>query len=201
MKLKNSITTLLVVWISAFYILATYLPNLLGTPLPLQEELFLIKKALFPDGQIHGVMAGEWWRVITVVLTHGSWTHLLFNMLALFQLGNLVENFYGRARYIFILLISLLVASAATLIFDPTNIPAVGASGMIFGLFSAMLVTGKRMGVDYRQVGVVIALNLAMTFIMPNIDWHAHVGGLIGGALATFILRAFPKRRAQLYYY
>jgi membrane associated rhomboid family serine protease len=53
-----------------------------------------------------------------------------------------------------------------------------------------MLVTGRRMGVDYRSVGGVIAVNLLITFVVPNVDWHAHVGGIIGGAAATYLVRA-----------
>jgi rhomboid protease GluP len=78
----------------------------------------------------------------------------------------------------------------ASFYFNPENVPAVGVSGAIFGLFAAMLVTGKRMGVDYRSVGGIIVVNLIITFVVPQIDWHAHVGGLVGGAAATYIIKA-----------
>jgi len=59
-----------------------------------------------------------------------------------------------------------------------------------------MVVAGKKMPVDYKQVLGYLAINLVIGFTLPNIDWHAHVGGLLGGALAAVILRAYPRRRA-----
>ena len=195
MKLKNSLTTTLIVVISGFFIVATYAPTITWGGVGLQEHLLLINKAIFPDNQVHGVYAGEWWRVLTVVLTHASWLHLGMNMLVLFQLGNIVEGYYGRTRYSIILLASTVSASFASLLLDPLNQPSVGASGMIFGLFGAMALTGKKMGVDYRQVMAYLVLNLVIGFAIPNVDWHAHVGGLIGGLLAALILQALPHHR------
>jgi len=192
MNLKNSLTTTLIVVISGFFIVATYAPTITWGGLGLQEHLLLINQATFPDNQVHGVFAGEWWRVFTVVLTHASWLHLGMNMLVLFQLGNIVENFYGRTRYIFILVASTLSASFASLWLDPANQPSVGASGMIFGLFAAIVFSGKKMGVDNRQVLGYLVLNLVIGFAVPNVDWHAHVGGLVGGLVATFIVRLSP---------
>ncbi len=195
MKLKNSLTTNLIVVISGFFIIANYVPKITWGGLGLQDNLLLINKAIFSDGRIHGVFAGEWWRVFTVVLTHASWIHLGMNMLVLFQLGTIVERFYGLTRYAFILLISTVGASFASLWLDPSNQPSVGASGMIFGLFGAMVIAGKRMPVQYGQVLGYLALNLVIGFTIPNVDWHAHVGGLIGGGLAALLLRARTPRQ------
>ena len=196
MKLKNSLTTTLIVVISGFFIIANYAPTITWGGLGLQEHLLLINKAVFNDNQVHGVFAGEWWRVLTVVLTHANWLHLGSNMLVFFQLGNIIERFYGRARYGFILLASTLVASFSVLWLDPVNQPSVGASGMIFGLFGVMLVTGKKMGVDFRQVMGLLVLNIAFSFV-PGVDWHAHAGGLVGGLLAALALQTIPSRKHQ----
>ena len=195
MKLKNSLTTNLIVVISGFFIIANYAPKITWGGLGLQDNLLLINKAIFSDGRINGVFAGEWWRVFTVVLTHASWIHLGMNMLVLFQLGTIVERFYGLTRYAFILLISTVGASFASLWLDPSNQPSVGASGMIFGLFGAIVIAGKRMPVQYGQVLGYLALNLVIGFTIPNVDWHAHVGGLIGGGLAALLLRARTPRQ------
>ncbi len=198
MKQKNSLTTYLIVVISGFYFTAQYYPNILRLGITLQEELYLIKNAYFPDGSMHGVVQGEYWRFITVALTHGSITHLLFNMLAFWQLGNIIEKIYGKTTYSVILLGSLLMGSLASYIFNPSNVPAVGASGMIFGLFASLLVTNRKNTVDYKNVIGVIVVNLLITFLVPNIDWHAHVGGLIGGALTTLIVRGFNRPQQRL---
>ena len=194
MKLKNSLTTNLIVVISGFFIIANYAPKITWGGLPLQDQLLLVGKAPLTDGSFIGVDAGQWWRIFTVVLTHASWLHLGMNMLVLFQLGIIVERFYGKSRYAFILLLSTVLASGASLLLDAQDQLSVGASGMIFGLFGAMVVAGKRMPVNYGQVVGYLVLNLVLGFAIPNVDWHAHVGGLLGGALAAVILRAFPKR-------
>ena len=93
---------------------------------------------------------------------------------------------------------ALLAGSAASYFFNPSNVPAVGASGMIFGLFSALLVTSRKHGIDYKNVVGVIVINLLITFLVPNIDWHAHVGGLVGGALTTYLVGTFNRPQKRL---
>lgn len=195
MKLKNSLTTNLIVVIAGFYIVATYASSITWGGIPLQYHLLLVNQLPLTDGSFIGVGSGEWWRIFTVVLTHASWLHLGMNMLVLFQLGNIVEHFYGAGRYTFILILSTLCASTLSLLLDPSTQPSVGASGMIFGLFGAMVVAGKRMPVNYREVLGYLVINLVISFAVPNVDWHAHVGGLAGGALAALALKAFPRRR------
>lgn len=196
MKLKNSLTTVLIVVIVGFYIVANYEPNISWGGLTLQDQLLLVGRV--PQTNI-GVFAGQWWRIITVAFTHASWIHLGSNMLALFQLGNIVERFYGKSRYAFLLIVSLVTSSLAAVFLMPVGQPCVGASGMIFGLFGVMLVTGKRMGVDYRQVLGLIVLNLVLTFAIPGIAWQAHLGGLAGGYIAAqFInLMGNPGRKQE----
>ena len=196
MKLKNSITTNLIVVISGFFIVAKYAPAITWGGLGLQDHLLLINKAVFSDNQVHGVFVGEWWRVFTVVLTHAGWLHLGLNMLVFFQLGNIVERHYGKPRFGFLLLVCALGASFSSLWLDPANQPSVGASGMIFGLFGVMLISGKKMGVDFRQIVGLLLLNIAFSFV-PGIDWHAHAGGLVSGLLVALIFQAIPRRRVR----
>jgi len=196
---RNSLTTILIVVISGAYIVGKYFANVIPG-IQFEYRLFLIKYALFPDNQWHGIQAGEWYRYFTVALTHANITHILFNMLALYSLGTAVENYYGRLKYSAILIASLFSASYISNYFAIPTMPAVGASGMIFGLFGAIMVTGQKMGVDYRQTLGVIAVNLLITFIPgSNIDWHAHLGGLVGVAIITLIIGGLhrPKQRLR----
>ena len=139
-----------------------------------------------------GVDQGQYYRLITVALVHGGWLHLIFNMLALFSIGTLIENFYGRNKYIVILLASLLAGSLTSYLFNPPQTVAVGASGMIFGLFGALAIAGRALGANLKEVGSLIAINIAIPVFIPGIDWKAHLGGLAGGLLTSALLR--PKR-------
>lgn len=173
MRQRQSITQSLIILIVGVFIIQQYLyPGLFE-----QFVLFGPK-----------VKNGEYWRLFTVALLHANWMHLLFNMLALWSIGTPVEQIFGRGRYIFLFLGSLLTASIASAYFGPAAL-AVGASGAIFGLFGALLAIGRRAGANYQNVTGTIVLNLLITFIVPGIDWRAHVGGLIGGYLiAQFLI-------------
>jgi membrane associated rhomboid family serine protease len=114
-------------------------------------------------------------------------------MLALFSLGMVVENYLGRNKYILLLISSLFFGSITSFLFNPINAVAVGSSGMIFGLFGSLLILGKQMGANLKESAGLLAINLAIPFLIPGIDWKAHLGGLIGGALTTLAFR--PKRQ------
>ena len=156
--------------------------------------LTLVQPNLQFDLALSGIEVnnGQYYRLLTVALVHGGWVHLICNMLALFSIGTPIENFYGKNKYIFILFTSLISGSLASYLFNPLNTYAVGASGMIFGLFGALAVTGKRMGANLKEASTLIAVNLAIPFLIPGIDWKAHLGGLVGGCLATLVVK--PKK-------
>ena len=140
------------------------------------------------------VINGEYYRILTVALLHGGLLHLGFNLYSLHLLGTPVEAFFGKGRYLTIFIGSLIAASLASLTFNPPYVYSIGASGAIFGLFGALAVGGKRMGVDFRSIGTIVAINFALGFIMSGIDWHAHLGGLLGGAAVTWVLQRARER-------
>ena len=134
------------------------------------------------------VAAGEYWRLWSVTLLHGDPIHLLFNMYALFLAGPIVERWYGRLRFLVLYLVLAAAGSTASFVFGG-DVPAVGASGAIFGLFGMLLAAGRlHHPVDRQsrglvgQLGIVIAINLAFGFASGGqIDNAAHVGGLVAG--------------------
>jgi rhomboid protease GluP len=135
------------------------------------------------------VQAGEYWRLLTVALTHAGLLHLGLNMYALWIIGPLGEALYGRATFIAIYLLAALGGSIASYLFNA--VPAVGASGAIFGLFGLVFVsnfihkpalTRQARGLT-SQIGILIVINLAFGFVPgTNIDYMAHIGGLIVGS-------------------
>lgn len=135
----------------------------------------------------------EPWRMVTSAFLHSTdILHIAFNMYALWILGNALEPAFGRLRFTAIYLISALAGSVGVLLLSPIDTPVVGASGAVFGLFGALFVVQKKRGGDVRQIVVLLLINAALGFIIPNISWQAHLGGLIGGALCAVVIAFVP---------
>jgi membrane associated rhomboid family serine protease len=182
-RVNNTLTNQLLLALVATYLGLQIYPDL-------EEHLFLFNRAILSDGEIHGVAKGEWWRLITAGFLHAGFTHLLFNSLALYTLGTPFEAFYGRARYALLLLGSLIAGSYTSITFNAENQVSVGASGAIFGLFGALLVAGRRLVAEMRSILTLLAINAVIAVAIPDIDWRAHLGGFIAGAIVTAIFKA-----------
>jgi membrane associated rhomboid family serine protease len=150
--------------------------------------------SLFSQWALQGaaVSNGDWWRLVGAMFLHGSIFHLMFNMLALYWLGTIIEQALGTPRFLLVYFVSGLAGSAGALWFSTAFDVTVGASGAIFGLIGALLIleylaTGSLMG----QAMVLILVNLALTFAVPGISIGGHLGGLAGGVAATYALLRF----------
>jgi membrane associated rhomboid family serine protease len=157
--------------------------------------------SLFSDGALVGAairIDGDWYRLVTAMFLHGSLLHLAFNILALYWFGSIVEQAIGTMRFLLVYFASGLAGSAGALLLSDPFTPTVGASGAIYGILGALLV------LEYRATGTfagpvlgLIALNLALTFAIPNISIGGHLGGLVGGVLAMFALSQFRDARPR----
>ena len=145
-----------------------------------------------------GVADGEYYRLLTSAFLHGGILHLLLNMYALFLFGPQIEAAFGRWRFTALYLVSALGGSALSYAFSPPNQPSLGASGAVFGLLGAFLVVSRRLRRDTTPVLVLLAINLGYGFLVPRIDWRAHVGGLVAGALVALVLAYAPRERRTL---
>ena len=134
--------------------------------------------------------SNEWYRLITVALTHAGLLHLGFNMYSLMVLGNPLEAAFGSRKLLIVFFVSLLTGSLASAYFASAYSYSVGASGAIFGLFGAFVIVGKRIGADIRSIIVIIGINFFIGFAMGGVDWRAHLGGLIGGVVAAQLVMA-----------
>jgi membrane associated rhomboid family serine protease len=152
-------------------------------------------------GRVVGVAQGEYYRLITSAFLHAGITHILFNMFALAQIGPVLERALGRSRYLALYLLSALGGSVAAFLLAPLNQPSVGASGAIFGLFGAYYVVVRRLGGETGPIVILLIVNLVITFSVPNIDWRAHLGGLITGAVLAAAFAYAPRgpRQAQVH--
>jgi membrane associated rhomboid family serine protease len=150
------------------------------------------------EGALQGnaVADGEWWRLVTGGFLHAGLFHLFLNMFILYILGGLLEPAIGRLRFGVVYFVSLLSGSfGALLLSDPERI-TVGASGAVFGLMGATFVVMRARGVNPMEsgIGMLILLNLGITFLVPNISVGGHLGGLAGGALAAYLLYGLGDR-------
>lgn len=149
--------------------------------------------AKFGANNILLVKNGEIWRLLTCAFLHVGLIHLVVNMYSLRVIGPSVEGLIGKGKFVFIYLISAISASLMSLVFVDSNIVSVGASGAIFGLMGALLYFGYHYRLYLNdaiktQIIPVILFNLIIGFMMPGIDNGAHIGGLIGGYLATMAI-------------
>jgi membrane associated rhomboid family serine protease len=146
-----------------------------------------------------GVGDGALWQLITSQFLHVQLWHIAGNMLALWILGPQLEAALGRTRFLALYLLSGLTGSVAVLWLSPEGGLTLGASGAIFGLFGAFAVIAHKVRGDLRSIGALLAINLVITFAVPNISWQGHLGGLVGGAAIAAILVYSPRaRRSQV---
>jgi membrane associated rhomboid family serine protease len=139
-------------------------------------------------------VAHEYWRLVSSGFLHANLLHIGFNMYLLYLLGMMLEPAIGSVRFAAIYGTALLAGSFGALL--ATRTPSLGASGAVFGLMGAAAVElrARRMSVMESGIGTLIVFNLVLSFSLSNISVGAHVGGLIGGALAAAAVRYADAR-------
>ena len=140
-------------------------------------------------------IGGEWWRLVTAAFLHGSFLHIAFNMYVLFALGPTLERILGHGRYLTLYVLAALGGGVASYAFSDIRTVSVGASGAIFGLMGALVVAGRRLRYDITQVLILLGINVVIGFFAPGVDWRAHLGGLITGAVVAAIMVYPAKHR------
>lgn len=136
------------------------------------------------------IREGQFWRLLTPVLVHGSLPHILFNMYALLSFGTGLERHFGHGRFFLLYLVGAFAGNVMSFLL--TRGISVGASTAIFGLVGAegvfLLQNRKLFGGQFRNaignVIFVVAINLFFG-LQPQIDNWGHIGGLLGGLIFT----------------
>ena len=157
------------------------------------NEASLLNLGALPD---NGTLHGQYWRVATYSFLHFNLGHLLVNLLLLFWVGRIVENWVGIAYAAAIYVSSVLSSAAVILLFDnlhPKAGATFGASGGIFGLLAAALIISHRhrAGVLDQErrlrtwLWIALFAGLCISFL-PGISMAGHVGGLMGGTLVAY---------------
>ena len=137
-------------------------------------------------------VTGQGWRLFTSLFVHGGLLHLCMNMIALLDIGRLLEQKIGRRMVFVIFILSGLFGGICSLIWHPLTV-GVGASGAILGLAGALLVwlalPKLERAAEIERIVLVRALiiglilTLGMGQISSRIDNAAHAGGLAAGIL------------------
>lgn len=176
--------------------------QLRGANLPVTKALIAINAIVFlaltaQDGNLSGTSAqvrwalfgpsvanGEWYRLVTSGFIHYGMLHILFNMLILYQVGMLLEPGAGSVRFATLYTGSLFGGSFGALVASPHALTG-GASGAVFGVAAAATLAMYRQGVPFWSTGFgpLLVVNLGLSFIIPNVSYGGHIGGLIAGAV------------------
>ncbi|GLB60984.1 rhomboid family intramembrane serine protease [Cytobacillus sp. NCCP-133] len=166
-------------------IILTHIVLYLLTAIPIFPNALIFEKLA---GVNLYIIEGEYWRLLTPIILHSGFPHVLFNSFSLVLFGPALEQILGKAKFLLLYIAAGVAANIATLILEPMTYIHVGASGAIFGLFGFFgAITFFRKDLLSRGNSQIIltitAIGIIMTFLQPNINVTAHLFGLIAGFL------------------
>jgi membrane associated rhomboid family serine protease len=150
------------------------------------------------DPSLHGVAAGEYYRLFTAMFIHYGILHLALNMWALWVLGRNLEYALGPLRFAVLYVLAGLGGNVAAYLLAAPNGETAGASTAIFGLFAAIFIVLRKMGRDTSAIIPILIINLVFTFTVSAISWQGHIGGLIVGGIVAAIMAYAPRSHRNL---
>jgi rhomboid protease GluP len=138
------------------------------------------------------IAQGQFWRLLTPVLLHGSIMHIGFNMYALYIFGRRLERFFGHWRFLILYLVSGFAGNVISMMF--TESASLGASTAVFGLLGAQgifiyqnrALFGNQTRQALQSIVTVALINLLIG-LTPGIDNWGHIGGLVAGLIFTWL--------------
>lgn len=143
--------------------------------------------------------------IFTAPLLHGGWPHLVSNSLPFLVLGFLVL-LGGLTRWLVLSLISIVSSGLAAWFLTPVNTIVLGASGLIFGWLTYLIVRGlwsRQPSQVVVGVLVLVAYGGLIWGVLPGVagvSWQAHLGGAIGGVVAARLLHSRSQSRSAVRY-
>lgn len=185
----------------AFYLLSLYIGSatkMSGNPLSLLSPSNKSLLLLGATGSVPVLQMGRISTLISASYLHGGLLHILFNMMALRQIGPWVSTEFGVSRMFIIYTLSgvsgFLLSCFAGVSFT------IGASASVCGLIGALYYFGKSRGGNYgaavsREVSGWLISLLLFGLVMPGINNWGHGGGLVGGAVLAKLLGYSARRR------
>ena len=160
---------------------------------------------------LQNILQLKLWTFITSMFMHGGLFHLFANMFSLLFIGGLVEKLLGRKRYFWFYIISGLFAGLLYILvelFFPSNLPAVGASGALFGLVGMLVLLTPNLPVfvmfipipikmKYAGPGMLVVLWLISSAGNIPIGNTAHLGGLVAGIVYGLYIKNRYKKKTE----
>jgi membrane associated rhomboid family serine protease len=170
----------------------------------MRGDTFVMQWSAIPEQIVSG---HHWITILTAMFMHGSWSHIIGNMVFLWAFSPEIEDAMGRSRYLVFYLVGGLVAMVAQILADPhSTVPNLGASGAIAAVMGAFLVTYPRdqirtllfIFVFARIRFIPAALLIGFWFLSQlfhagavahvqtgGVAYLAHIGGFIFGAVTA----------------
>ena len=169
-----------------------------GFSVNVSTTTLIVMGAMFPPLM---QSAADLYRLVTPMFLHMDLMHLLFNMVALYSVGEVLERVLGKGNYLLLYFIAGITGNAASyvaaMMFSNGMAVSAGASTSVFGLFVAVallgvLHKGNRSFFAQFSKGMlsVIAINVVYTLLVPGISVSGHLGGAVGGAIAMLMVPA-----------
>jgi membrane associated rhomboid family serine protease len=152
--------------------------------------------ALFGPYMSHGYH--QYWRLLTSGFLHASLIHIALNMISLWFVGRVLEPAVGRVNFLAIYFASLLAGSFGALLFEP-DVPTLGASTAIFGVFGALIVVAhaRRISIWQSGLGPILVINLVFTLTVSDISIGGHLGGLAAGFITGWLVVEYGERKGK----
>jgi membrane associated rhomboid family serine protease len=143
------------------------------------------------------------WTIISSIFVHGGFGHILFNMISLYFLGSFFFRAVGERSFLAVFFLGGLAGNALYLLLVPPNVIGIGASGAIFAIGGALAVLVPKVPVYILFIPIAMPLWVAilifflLSFLFAGVAWQAHLGGVLAGVVAGFILR----RTRRIHYF
>lgn len=140
--------------------------------------------------------------ILTAPWLHFGWAHLVSNSIPFLVLGILIY-LSGAARWLVTLLVTILVSGLTVWLISPPMSTTAGASGVVFGFLTYLLVRGFFTH-SWKQIAIAVVVFMLYGGVLwgvlptnPGVSWQAHLGGAVGGVLSAWLMHARRDRRRE----
>lgn len=152
------------------------------------------------------INAGEIWRLLTYAFSHMSIFHACTNLIFLLYIARPLERFYGSARFLLIYLFLAIISGVIIHFLYSGTYPLAGLSGAGYGLLGILLFyiirfPNKFSKEDKKFILIFIAIGVLLTFIIPDITYAGHIGGLISGIILAWVNSIIHAKQIEKSFY